>query len=134
MGAGGRRSPSRREMRSYSAYGSGPRSAPWVHSTRRHSRIDRASSRGSTVAASTQQEVLTEIRRIAASELELERAVEPSDELIRDLQLDSLGLTILAVGLEDRFRIRLTEEDSARVSTVADLASLVASRASGAQP
>jgi len=75
-------------------------------------------------------EVLAEIRRIASEELQLERAVEASDELIRDLQLDSLGLTILAVGLEDRFRIKLTEEDSARVRTVEDLATLVAIRAS----
>jgi acyl carrier protein len=77
---------------------------------------------------------LSEIRRIAKDELQLERPVQPKDELIQDLQLDSLGLTILAVGLEDRFRIRLTEEDSARVTTVADLASLVASRASEARP
>ncbi len=84
--------------------------------------------------AHSTQEVLAEIRRIAKHELQLDRSVQGSDELIQDLQLDSLGLTIPAVGLEDRFRIRLTEEDSARVSTVADLASLVASRVSGAQP
>jgi acyl carrier protein len=85
------------------------------------------------VAHST-QEVLAEIRRIAKDELQVDRSVQGTDELIQDLQLDSLGLTILAVGLEDRFRIRLTEEDSERVTTVADLASLVASRASEAQP
>jgi acyl carrier protein len=77
-------------------------------------------------------EVLAEIRRIASEELQLERAVEPSDELIQDLQLDSLGLTILAVGLEDRFRIKLTEEDSAKIRTVDDRANLVAIRASEA--
>jgi acyl carrier protein len=76
---------------------------------------------------------MAEIRRIASEELQLERAVQASDELIQDLQLDSLGLTILAVGLEDRFRIKLTEEDSARVCTVEDLAALVAVRASQAQ-
>lgn len=74
-------------------------------------------------------EVLEEIRRIAQRELQLPRSPEPTDELIGDLQLDSLGLTVLAVGLEDRFRIKLTEEDSARVTTVADLADLVARRA-----
>jgi len=80
------------------------------------------------VAPSTQAEVLSEIRRIAAAELELERTIEPSDDLIRDLQLDSLGLTVLAVGLEDRFRVKLTEDDSGRVTTVGDLAALVANR------
>ncbi len=79
--------------------------------------------------APSTQEVMEEIRRIAEQELQLERPVGAGDELIGDLQLDSLGLTILAVGLEDRFRIKLTEEDSARVSTVSDLASLVARRA-----
>ena len=83
--------------------------------------------------APSSQEVLAEIRRIAKEELELERTVQGSDGLIEDLQLDSLGLTILAVGLEDRFRIKLTEEDSARVSTVDDLAGLVSSRACEAQ-
>jgi acyl carrier protein len=83
------------------------------------------------VALST-REVLAEISRIASEELQLERAVQASDELIQDLQLDSLGLTILAVGLEDRFRIKLTEEDSAKIRTVEDLAALVAIRASEA--
>lgn len=75
-------------------------------------------------------EVLEAIRGIARQELELDHTPEPSDELIGDLQLDSLGLTILAVGLEDRFRVKLTEEDSAQVNTVAELAELVARRAS----
>ena len=83
--------------------------------------------------APSSQEVLAEIRRIVKEELQLERMVQGSDALIEDLQLDSLGLTILAVGLEDRFRIKLTEEDSARVSTVDDLAGLVSSRACEAQ-
>ena len=83
--------------------------------------------------APSSQEVLAEIRRIVKEELQLERMVQGSDALIEDLQLDSLGLTILAVGLEDRFRIKLTEEDSAQVSTVDDLASLVSSRACEAQ-
>lgn len=72
--------------------------------------------------------VLEEIRRIAAEELEWTRPVQPADDLLRDLQLDSLGLTVLAVGLENRFRVRLTEEDSAGVLTVRDLMRLVAAR------
>jgi acyl carrier protein len=81
------------------------------------------------VAPEIEEEALAEIQRIAEHELQLDRPVRACDELIQDLQLDSLGLTILAVGLEDRFRIRLTEEDSARVRTVQDLTKLVASRA-----
>ena len=72
--------------------------------------------------------VLHEIRRIVSQELDWQGAVEPAHHLMRDLQLDSLGLTVLAVELENRFRIRLSVEDSVGVSTVGDLMRLVASR------
>ncbi len=72
--------------------------------------------------------VLLEIRRIVSQELEWGGPVEPSHHLMKDLQLDSLGLTVLAVELENRFRIRLSEEDAVGVSTVADLMRLVAAR------
>ena len=79
--------------------------------------------------AALEQAVLDEVRRIAAEELEWTRPVLPTDDLLRDLQLDSLGLTVMAVGLENRFRVRLTEEDSAGILTVQDLMRLVATRA-----
>ncbi len=75
--------------------------------------------------------VLAEIRRILSQELEWEGAVEPAHHLTRDLQLDSLGLTVLAVELENRFRIRLSVEDSVGVTTVGDLMRLVAARVEG---
>jgi acyl carrier protein len=84
--------------------------------------------------AETQQAVLEEIRRIAAEELEWTRPVQPTDDLLKDLQLDSLGLTVLAVGLENRFRVKLTEEDSAGILTVADLMHLVAARTAASPP
>jgi acyl carrier protein len=87
--------------------------------------------------AELEGEVVAEIRRILVEELEWKGAVEPSQDLLRDLQLDSLGLTVLAVGLENRFRVKLTEEDAAGITTVADLAKLVAMRVSatvGQQP
>ena len=76
--------------------------------------------------------VLAEIRRIVTQELEWMGPVEPEQHLMRDLQLDSLGLTVLAVELENRFRIRLSVEDSVGVSTVSDLMRLVAARMAGA--
>jgi acyl carrier protein len=72
--------------------------------------------------------VLSEIRRILSQELDWKGPVEPAQHLMRELQLDSLGLTVLAVELENRFRIRLSVEDSVGVSTVGDLMRLVASR------
>ncbi|MCI0572044.1 MAG: acyl carrier protein [Myxococcaceae bacterium] len=76
-----------------------------------------------------QVRVLAEIRRIAAEELDFRGPIEPHHELMKDLQLDSLGLTVMAVELENRFRVRLSEEDSAQVKTVGELVKLVAERA-----
>ncbi|HZX93729.1 MAG TPA: acyl carrier protein [Myxococcales bacterium] len=73
-------------------------------------------------------EVLGEIRRVLREELGLSREARPDDDLIADLQLDSVGLLTLVVGLEDRFRVVLAEEDAAAVRTVRDLAALVAQR------
>ena len=73
-------------------------------------------------------EVLAEIRRVLRDELGLARDPRPEDDLVSDLQLDSVGLLTLVVGLEDRFRIALAEEDAAAVRTVGDLAALVAER------
>lgn len=77
----------------------------------------------------SEAEVLDTIRSIARTELELERLVDPGDDLLADLGLDSLGLTILAVGLENRFRVRLSQEDAVGLRTVADLTKLVVRRA-----
>jgi acyl carrier protein len=74
-------------------------------------------------------EVTVEIARVLREELGLSREVKPGDDLVTDLQLDSVGLLTLVVGLEDRFRIALQEEDASRVRTVAELAALVARRA-----
>ena len=78
--------------------------------------------------AELEREVLAEIRRILGEELEWEGSVEPSHDLLKDLQLDSLGLTVLAVGLENRFRVKLSEEDAVGLATVEDLAKLVVTR------
>ena len=73
-------------------------------------------------------EVLQEIRRVVKDELGVERTVRLEDDLFTDLQLDSVGLLTLVVGLEDRFRIALAEEDAAGVRTVQQLAALVVAR------
>jgi acyl carrier protein len=73
-------------------------------------------------------EVLQEIRRVVRDELGVEREVRAEDDLVLDLQLDSVGLLTLVVGLEDRFRVALAEEDAAGVRTVQDLIALVAKR------
>ncbi len=76
-------------------------------------------------------EVLAEVRRIFADELGRKETVGMDDELARDLQLDSVQLLTLVVGLENRFRIALAEEDAGEIRTVADLVRLVCRRRDG---
>jgi len=77
-------------------------------------------------------EILAEIRRVLAVELEVAAPVELHQELARDLRVDSMGALVLAVALEDRFRVKLAEEDAAAV-TVKDLVDLVERRAGDAR-
>ena len=73
-------------------------------------------------------EVLAEIARILRDELEVTRVLKPEDDLVKDLQLDSVGVLTLVVGLENRFRVALAEEDAGNVRTVGDLVELVQRR------
>jgi acyl carrier protein len=71
--------------------------------------------------------VAEEIRRIVREDLRTPVAFGDEEELAS--RLDSLALLSLVVAVEDRFRVVLTEEDSARTRSLADLARLVAGRA-----
>ena len=75
-----------------------------------------------------EDQVLAEIRRIFKAELEREEPVEPAHDLLRELHVDSLAAVVLAVGLEDRFRVKLTEDDTVGVITVSDLVGRVCTR------
>jgi len=77
------------------------------------------------------KEALAVIGRVLRDELGVEREVRAEDDLLADLQLDSVGVLTLVVGLEDHFRIALAEQDAAEVRAVGDLAGLVAARAEG---
>jgi acyl carrier protein len=76
--------------------------------------------------------VLVEIRRVVERETALPREVRDSDRLVDDLGLDSLTLTTLAVELEDRFQIFLSDEEATRVETVGELVRLVVARTAAA--
>ncbi len=73
----------------------------------------------------TPEEILTGIQEI--SQLHLNRPTELRRQmgLIEDLELDSLLLLTLAVEVENRFEIILTEEDEAAIQTVGDLVDVV---------
>ncbi len=72
--------------------------------------------------------VLAEIQKIATQELEFQGALAPAMRLHEDLQLDSMSMIVVAVGLENKFRVRLAEEDAGTLLTVADLIALVERR------
>lgn len=73
-------------------------------------------------------EILAEIRHVVAAELEITRPVALEAELAGDLEIDSVGAIVLAVALEDRFRVKLSDGDAGVVVTVGDLVALVERR------
>ena len=77
----------------------------------------------------TESEILQEIRRVVEGELDWPHEIRPTDRLVEDLGLDSLTLTSLAVALEDRFQVILSDEAAIRIETVGELAQCVAMRA-----
>lgn len=76
--------------------------------------------------------VAAEILRLAREELRLEGAPPAPDEPLAG-RLDSLLLLSLVVAVEDRFHVRLTDDDARHAATLADLARLVAARADPAR-
>ena len=77
--------------------------------------------------------VLEEIRRIARADLEFAGEVLPAARLNEDLHLDSMAMIVVAVGLENVFRVKLQEEDASQILTVGDLVKLVVQRVGEAE-
>ncbi len=73
-------------------------------------------------------DVLEELAKIARRDLEVAVELTPALRLHEDLQLDSMQMIIVAVGLENRFRVKLAEEDAPALKTVGDLCALVVRR------
>lgn len=69
--------------------------------------------------------ILAAIRRSLADDLGHTGPVELHDRLAKDLQVDSMGAVVLAVGLEDAFRVKLTGLEASSVATVGDLVGVV---------
>jgi acyl carrier protein len=67
-----------------------------------------------------------EVRAAVAEHLQVEQEVLlEGTSLAADLGLDSLAGIELATALEDRFRLRITDEELSAVSTYGDLERLV---------
>ena len=78
--------------------------------------------------------VFEELRRIARVELEYAGELALTQRLHEDLKLDSMAMIVVAVGLENAFRVKLQEEDAGAIATVGDLVKLVVRRVGEAAP
>ncbi len=81
------------------------------------------------MASPSPAEVIDALTSLLHNEVDAKAVVRPESDLLRDLRLDSLTLMTLVVGLEDRFRVTLSEEDSEGIRTVGELAALVVRKA-----
>ncbi|MDP3232181.1 MAG: acyl carrier protein [Myxococcales bacterium] len=74
------------------------------------------------------EQVLSTVQAIAEVELDHHEPITLRQRLNEDLHLDSIGMVVVAVGLENRFRVKLGEEDGVQLKTVGDLVGLVCRR------
>lgn len=76
------------------------------------------------------REIYDGVVAVAREHLEWRLPLAPEMRLVEDLRLDSIRLLTLAVEVENRFRVRL-DEDEAGIVTVADLVAAVRRRLGG---
>ena len=78
----------------------------------------------------TREEVLERIREHLATELEIDPArIDEGTRFKEDLEADSLDLVELVMELEDRYGIRIPDEEAAKILTVGQAADFVAAHA-----
>jgi acyl carrier protein len=75
-----------------------------------------------------EEAVVGELLRLAREQLELEGPPPAPEEPLAG-RLDSLQLLTLAVAVEDRFHVILTDDEAAEASTLLQVARLVITRA-----
>jgi acyl carrier protein len=74
-------------------------------------------------------EVMKLVREHLSTELEVPpERIQPETRFREDLDADSLDLYELVMELEDRYGIRVSEEEAARIETVGDAVDFVTDR------
>jgi acyl carrier protein len=75
------------------------------------------------------EEVMTLVRSHLSTELEVApEKIQPETRFREDLDADSLDLYELVMELEDRYGIRVSEEEAADIETVRDAVDFVCAR------
>jgi acyl carrier protein len=75
-------------------------------------------------------EVLTLVREHLAEELEIDESrIAETTRFKEDLDADSLDLYELVMELEDRYGVKISEEEATRIQTVGDAVGFVLERA-----
>ena len=78
----------------------------------------------------TREEVLDLIRSHLADELEVDPGtIAEGTRFKEDLEADSLDLVTLVNELEDRYGVRIPDEEAAKIRTVGDAADYITARA-----
>ncbi|MFC9964164.1 meromycolate extension acyl carrier protein AcpM [Nocardia ignorata] len=76
--------------------------------------------------ATTQQEIIAGIADIIEEVTGIEAAeVTPEKSFIEDLEIDSLSLVEIAVQLEDKYAVKIPDEDLSSLRTVGDAVTYV---------
>ena len=75
-------------------------------------------------------QVMTVVTEHLSTELEVDASrIEPGTRFKEDLDADSLDLYELVMELEDRYGVKVSEEEAAEIETVGDVVEFVCSRA-----
>ena len=81
------------------------------------------------MARMEREEVMTLVREHLSTELEVSpERIRPETKFREDLDADSLDLYELVMELEDRYGIRVSEEEAAEIETVGDAVDYVCAR------
>jgi acyl carrier protein len=83
----------------------------------------------------SRDDVYEAVKRVLVDELKLDASVvRPDADLRRDLGLDSLDVTTVAMALEERLGVEVADDSMQDVETVADAVALLSSHIPAEEP
>ena len=78
----------------------------------------------------TEEEVLSQVKQILVQQLGIDESQVTIDASFQDdLDADSLDLVELIMEMEDRFKLKIPDEDAEKISTVGDAVDYVVAHA-----